>query len=191
MRARARSAGVLVADPQLSTEFRFGLPKSYETQHPRASSPRPPNPLAPVTPAMRQLLPHTPALLQLQTGHVFPGFSFGYAADDASTAGEAVFQTGMVGYPEALTDPSYAAQILVLTYPIVGNYGVPDMSALDSQSIPLHSESTRIHPAALVVAEYTHHYSHWNAACSLSDWLVSEKVPAITGVDTRHRNNFV
>ncbi|PXF48862.1 Protein PYR1-3 [Gracilariopsis chorda] len=140
---------------------------------------------------MRQLLPPVPALLQLHTGHVFPGYSFGYAAHDASTAGEAVFQTGMVGYPEALTDPSYAAQILVLTYPIVGNYGVPDMSALDSSSIPLHSESTRIHPAALVVAEYTHQYSHWNAAYSLSDWLVSEKVPAITGVDTRHLTKII
>lgn len=127
--------------------------------------------------------PKVPAYLQLASGHVFPGYSFGH---ESSTAGEAVFQTGMVGYPEALTDPSYAAQLLILTYPLIGNYGAPDTSAADPAGIPLHVESSRIHPAALIVCDYTHLYSHWNAARSLSDWLVAERVPAIAGVDTRH-----
>lgn len=92
----------------------------------------------------------------------------------------------MVGYPEALTDPSYASQLLVLTYPLAGNYGVPNMSASDQVGIPLHAESHKIHAAALVVSSYTHQYSHWNATQSLADWLTSEHVPAITDVDTRH-----
>lgn len=126
---------------------------------------------------------NTPAYLQLSTGHVFPGFSFGA---ENSIAGETVFQTGMVGYPEALTDPSYAAQILVLTYPLIGNYGVPDMKISDQAGIPLHAESFKIHASALVVSSYTHQYSHWNATQSLHHWLVTENVPAITNVDTRH-----
>lgn len=125
----------------------------------------------------------SPAYLQLSTGHVFPGFSVGA---NISTAGEAVFQTGMVGYPEALTDPSYAAQLLVLTYPIIGNYGVPDMSVCDDAAIPLHAESYKIHAAGLIISDYTHLYSHWNASQSLSDWLKNQNVPAISGVDTRH-----
>lgn len=125
----------------------------------------------------------TPAYLQLASGHVFPGLSFGAPL---STSGEAVFQTGMVGYPEALTDPSYAAQLLVLTYPLVGNYGVPDMSVADDVGIPLNAESSNIHAAGLVVSSYTHNYSHWNASQSLQHWLCTEGVPAITQVDTRH-----
>lgn len=129
------------------------------------------------------LISTVPAYLQLSSGHVFPGYSFGAPV---STTGEAVFQTGMVGYPEALTDPSYASQILVLTYPLIGNYGVPDMSITDDTGIPLHAESSKIHTAALVVCSYTHNFSHWNAAQSLQQWLCSENVPAITDVDTRH-----
>ncbi|CAN8071122.1 unnamed protein product [Agarophyton chilense] len=132
--------------------------------------------------------PRVPAALLLASGHVFPGYSFGY---ERCVAGEAVFQTGMVGYPEALTDPSYAAQILVLTYPIVGNYGVPDMSAVDQNFIPLHAESKCIHAAALVVAEYSTNYSHWNATTSLSNWLIEQRVPAITGVDTRQLTKII
>jgi carbamoyl-phosphate synthase small subunit len=95
-----------------------------------------------------------------------------------------VFNTAMTGYPESLTDPSYAGQILVTTFPLIGNYGVPDTGVGDD-GLPLFMESERIHPKALIVADYSERYSHWNAKASLSDWLKREKVPAITGIDTR------
>lgn len=141
---------------------------------------------------MKQLHPDdpewSPAYLQLATGHVFPGHSIGA---ELSVAGEAVFQTGMVGYPEALTDPSYAGQLLILTYPIIGNYGSPDPLAVDDAQIPCFVESTRIHPAALVVADYTHTPSHWNSSRPLHQWLCSEGIPAIAGVDTRHLTKII
>ena len=95
-----------------------------------------------------------------------------------------VFNTAMTGYPESLTDPSYAGQILVTTYPLIGNYGVPNTSIGDD-GLPLFLESERIHVKGLVVADYSEHYSHWNAKESLSQWLIREKIPAITGIDTR------
>ena len=113
------------------------------------------------------------AKLVLEDKTVIDGLSFGFSG---STAGEVVFNTGMVGYPEALTDPSYAGQILVLTYPMIGNYGVPNITTL---------ESGRIHLAGLVVAEYSAAYHHHSAVYSLADWLKRERIPAITGVDTR------
>ncbi|MBI3459069.1 glutamine-hydrolyzing carbamoyl-phosphate synthase small subunit [Candidatus Azambacteria bacterium] len=103
----------------------------------------------------------------------FLGTSFGA---ELSLAGEVVFNTGMTGYVESLSDPSYANQILVLTYPLVGNYGVPDASFF---------ESKRIHLAGLVVSEYSETYSHRIARQSLAEWLKKEKIPAISGVDTR------
>ena len=121
------------------------------------------------------------ARLILEDGTVFVGRSFGY---DSDTAGEVVFNTAMTGYPESLTDPSYAGQILVTTFPLIGNYGVPDTGA-GSDGLPLFMESDRIHVKALVVADYCQNYSHWNAAESLSSWLKREKIPAITGIDTR------
>ncbi|KNC78888.1 protein URA1 [Sphaeroforma arctica JP610] len=121
------------------------------------------------------------AQLVLEDGTVFQGFSFG---SERSTAGEAVFQTGMVGYPEAMTDPSYEGQILTLTYPLVGNYGAPGKDA-DETGLPMKLESERIHIAALVCQEYSFVYSHWQATQSLRDWLVAEDVPAIFGIDTR------
>ena len=121
------------------------------------------------------------ARLILEDGTVFVGRSFGY---DSDTAGEVVFNTAMTGYPESLTDPSYAGQILVTTFPLIGNYGVPDTGA-GSDGLPLFMESDRIHVKALVVADYSQNYSHWNAAESLSSWLKREKIPAITGIDTR------
>ena len=121
------------------------------------------------------------ARLILEDGTVFVGRSFGY---DSDTAGEVVFNTAMTGYPESLTDPSYAGQILVTTFPLIGNYGVPDTGA-GSDGLPLFIESDRIHVKALVVADYSQNYSHWNAAESLSSWLKREKIPAITGIDTR------
>jgi carbamoyl-phosphate synthase small subunit len=111
--------------------------------------------------------------LILKDGTVFEGESFG-AASNAS--GEVVFNTGMTGYVESLTDPSYAGQILVCTYPLVGNYGVPDEK---------YFESTKIHVAGLVVAEYSEQYSHHDAKQSLAAWLKASGVSAITGIDTR------
>lgn len=111
--------------------------------------------------------------LFLEDGTHIEGTSFG-AKGEAS--GEVVFNTGMVGYVESLTDPSYEGQILVLTYPLVGNYGVPS---------PEHFESTRIHIAGLVVSEYSEKYSNHTAKQSLGAWLKASGVPALTGVDTR------
>ncbi len=121
------------------------------------------------------------AKLILEDGTEFCGSSFGYAGD---TEGEVVFNTAMTGYPESLTDPSYAGQVLVTTFPLIGNYGVPD-TGMGSDGLPLFMESDRIHVKALVVADYSESYSHWNAKESLASWLKREKIPAITGVDTR------
>ncbi|MCX5794659.1 MAG: glutamine-hydrolyzing carbamoyl-phosphate synthase small subunit [Elusimicrobia bacterium] len=128
-------------------------------------------------------MPRTqPARLVLSDGTVFSGASFG---SPHCVDGEVVFNTGMVGYPEALTDPSYRGQILVCTTPMVGNYGVPRRGLTDRYGIPKHFESDRIQAAALVVADYNDHYSHWSAASSLHDWLAEQNIPAIHGVDTR------
>ncbi|MFA4947098.1 MAG: glutamine-hydrolyzing carbamoyl-phosphate synthase small subunit [Candidatus Krumholzibacteriia bacterium] len=118
--------------------------------------------------------------LELDDGTVAEGLSFGAAR---SVSGEVVFNTGMVGYPESLTDPSYRGQILVLTYPLVGNYGVPPAGR--EHGILKHFESERIQIAGLVVSEYCERYSHWNAVKSLGEWLGENGVPAIQGVDTR------
>ncbi len=119
--------------------------------------------------------------LILSDGTQFRGKSFGY---DAPVAGEVVFNTAMTGYPESLTDPSYAGQLLALTYPLVGNYGVPDFS-FDSQGLPVYMESDKIYASAIIVADYSEQYSHWNAKESLAQWLKREHVPGITGIDTR------
>ncbi len=121
------------------------------------------------------------ARLILEDGTVFSGWSFGAPCN---ISGEVVFNTAMTGYPESLTDPSYAGQILVTTFPLIGNYGVPE-TLTDEQGLPLWMESERIHAKALVVADYSERYSHWNAKESLREWLVREQIPAITGVDTR------
>ena len=119
------------------------------------------------------------ARLILDDGTKFCGWSFGY---DANAVGEVVFNTAMTGYPESLTDPSYAGQILVATYPLIGNYGVPDTGG---EPLPKFMESERIHVKGLVAADYSEKYSHWNAKESLAEWLKREKIPAITGIDTR------
>ena len=119
------------------------------------------------------------AKLILDDGTVFRGWSFGAECD---TVGEVVFNTAMTGYPESLTDPSYAGQILVMTYPLVGNYGVPETGG---EALPRFMESERIHVKALVVADYSEQYSHWNAKESLQEWLRREGIPAISGIDTR------
>ena len=121
------------------------------------------------------------AKLILSDGTVFCGWSFGY---EGETAGEVVFNTAMTGYPESLTDPSYAGQILATTYPLIGNYGVPD-TGIGEDGLPLFMESDCIHPKAIVVADYSEQYSHWNAKESLASWLKRERVPGISGIDTR------
>ncbi len=121
-----------------------------------------------------------PVRLVLENGDVFYGRSFGA---EIPTAGEVVFNTAMTGYTENLTDPSYEGQILTLTYPIIGNYGVPENSK--TNGISDFFESNNIHIKALLVQDYSHQYSHWNAVKSLSDWLKEENIPAVYGVDTR------
>ena len=111
----------------------------------------------------------------------FHGLSFG---SETPAAGEVVFNTSMSGYPESLTDPSYAGQILVLTYPLIGNYGVPAFT-FGPDGLATRMESEKIHVRALIVSSYSDAYSHWNAAESLADWLRREQIPAITGIDTR------
>jgi carbamoyl-phosphate synthase small subunit len=110
-------------------------------------------------------------MLVLEDGTVFKGRVHGYPS---SVSGEVVFNTGMVGYTEALTDPSYSGQILALTYPLVGNYGVPP-----------DFESETIHAAALIVSDLAEQYSHARARKSLPDWLYEEGIPCLSGVDTR------
>lgn len=119
--------------------------------------------------------------LVLSDGTRFHGKSFGY---EKPVAGEVVFNTAMMGYPESLTDPSYAGQILTFTFPLVGNYGVPPFT-FEANKLPSFMESDKIYVAAMICADYSEEYSHWNAVESLSDWLKREHVPGITGVDTR------
>ena len=105
-----------------------------------------------------------------------------------SVAGELVFQTGMVGYPESITDPSYRGQILVITFPLVGNYGVPSREDKDEilKDLPAHFEAAEIHIAGLIVASYCgEDFSHYLAKSSLGTWLKEQHVPAVCGVDTR------
>lgn len=121
------------------------------------------------------------ATLRLEDGTTFRGFSFGA---HVGSIGEIVFSSAMGGYTESLTDPSYMGQILVSTYPMVGNYGAPS-NEKDSNGIEKFWESSKIHISGLVVADYSEHYSHWNAVQSLGSWLQQEGVPALTGIDTR------
>ncbi len=120
------------------------------------------------------------AYLILEDGSTFQGFSFG---GTESTTGEVVFNTAMTGYPESLTDPSYCGQILVLTYPLIGNYGVPPMT--QEGGLLKFFESNKIHIKALIVSDYSAEYQHWNADKSLHEWLKEQNIPAIFGVDTR------
>lgn len=118
--------------------------------------------------------------LVLEDGSVFHGYSFG---SKKAVAGEVVFNTGMVGYPESLTDPSYKGQILVLTYPLIGNYGVPGYQKEDG--LLKYFESDKIQVQGLIIADYSDEYSHWNAKKSLSDWMKEHDIPGIYGIDTR------
>lgn len=123
---------------------------------------------------------HTSTLI-LEDGSHYPGTIFGYSG---ASEGEVVFNTSMVGYPEALTDPSYRGQILVLTYPLIGNYGIPQESCNKDQ-IRHYFESNEIQVKGLIVSEYSANYHHWKATESLSAWLERYRIPALSGIDTR------
>ncbi|PTL88134.1 carbamoyl phosphate synthase small subunit [Candidatus Nitrosopelagicus brevis] len=120
--------------------------------------------------------------LILSDGTVLDGMGFGYST---TVFGEIVFNTGMVGYTEALTDPSYNGQILTLTYPLVGNYGIPDLDAVDEDGISKFFESDTMQIRGLVVHELSQTASHWNLKMTLDEWMYNEKVPGISGIDTR------
>ncbi len=120
------------------------------------------------------------AQLHLEDGQSYTGYSFGAPV---SSAGEVVFCTGMVGYPEALTDPSYYGQILVCTFPLIGNYGVP--SDEDDAHIREFFESNRIQVKGLIISDYSRQFSHWQAMQSLAAWLRKYNIPGLMGVDTR------
>ena len=122
------------------------------------------------------------ANLILENGLCMEGMSFGY---DGPCEGELVFSTAMVGYPESLTDPSYEGQILCVSYPIVGNYGIPAMTR-DEWGVCLGFESEKIHVRGLVISDYSGKFSHYDAVKSLGRWLRDEHIPAICGIDTRH-----
>lgn len=121
------------------------------------------------------------AVLVLEDGTTFRGKSFGY---ETATAGEVVFNTAMTGYPESLTDPSYEGQILVTTYPILGNYGVPPETT-EPDNVSRYLESSRIHCRAIIAQDYSWEPSHWLATRSLHQWLRDEKKPGLYGIDTR------
>ena len=127
------------------------------------------------------------ATLKLENGMEFKGYSFGY---EGPCSGEVVFSTAMVGYTESLTDPSYSGQILCITYPIVGNYGVPEES-FGPDGISKYMESDGIYVRGLVVSDYSSEYSHCCAKKSLGDCLREHKVPGIYGIDTRELTKVI
>lgn len=123
------------------------------------------------------------ARLILEDGEILTWTSFWY---QWNTTGETVFNTGMVWYPETLTDPSYKSQILICTYPLLWNYWVPNFQELDTNGLKKYFESDKIHISALIVSEYSENYNHHEWEISLCDFLKSQKIPAITGIDTRY-----
>ena len=124
--------------------------------------------------------------LILEDGTEFEGTSFGY---EKSVAGEVVFNTAMTGYPESLSDPSFKGQLLVATYPLIGNYGVPE--EVEEDQMLKFFESNKIQISALIISDYSTEYSHWNAQKSLSKWLKEHKIPAISGIDTRRLTKII
>lgn len=120
--------------------------------------------------------------MMLEDGTIFDGIGFGFPSE---LAGEVVFNTGMVGYTETLTDPSYRGQILCLTYPLVGNYGVPSPEVKDAFGLPKFFESDSIQVKALIIHELSDVASHWSCSKTLDQWLHEERIPGIYGIDTR------
>jgi carbamoyl-phosphate synthase small subunit len=133
-------------------------------------------------PTLKQTYTGYAAKLMLEDGTVFDGIGFGYPS---GIAGEVVFNTGMVGYTETLTDPSYRGQILCLTYPLVGNYGVPSYDIKDEHGLPKFFESDRIQVKGLLIHDLSDVASHWSCIKTLDQWLYEEKVPGIYNIDTR------
>jgi len=128
----------------------------------------------------RNIIETLPAQLILEDGSVYQGLSFGYPR---SVAGEVVFNTGMTGYPEALSDPSYFGQILTFTFPLIGNYGMPP--AQRAEDWHTHYESSKGMVSGVVIDNYSQAYSHYGAGSGLMQWLYNQKIPAIAGIDTR------
>uniref|UniRef100_UPI002540CBA2 carbamoyl-phosphate synthase [ammonia], mitochondrial n=1 Tax=Euleptes europaea TaxID=460621 RepID=UPI002540CBA2 len=128
------------------------------------------------------------ANLVLEDGTKMKGYSFGHPS---STAGEVVFNTGLAGYAESLTDPSYHGQILTLVNPIIGNGGVPDPAALDEMGLSKFLESDGVKASGLLVLDYSNDYSHWQAVQTLGEWLKQEQVPALYGIDTRMLSKII
>ena len=122
------------------------------------------------------------AILALEDGTILEGNGFGHPCE---VSGEVVFNTGMTGYTESLTDPSYFGQILIQTYPLIGNYGVPPYSITDEFGIPLHFESNRIQVKGYVIYSLTQNPSHWSYKKTLNEWLHEQRIPGIEGIDTR------
>ena len=118
------------------------------------------------------------AYLRLENGKIFTGYSFGKYGE---TDGEVVFTTGMTGYPESLTDPSFSGQVLVFTFPLIGNYGIPKFTP----GIHGKFESGKIQVRGIIVSNYSSHYSHFDAEMSLDVWLKENNIPGIYGIDTR------
>ncbi|NOJ27975.1 MAG: hypothetical protein DA330_08215, partial [Nitrososphaera sp.] len=133
-------------------------------------------------PTLQQTYSGYAAKLMLEDGTVFDGIGFGYPTQ---VAGEVVFNTGMVGYTETLTDPSYRGQILCMTYPLVGNYGVPSFDVKDNYGLPKFFESDKIQAKALIIHDLSDVASHWTCTKTLDQWLYEEKIPGIYGIDTR------
>ncbi len=122
------------------------------------------------------------AILLLEDGTFFVGKGFG---SEVNVVGEAVFTTGMVGYPESMTDPSFAGQLLCFTYPLIGNYGVPRKNDLDRFGLPVHFESESIKVSGIIVQEHCERPSHWASRARLSEWMQEEGIPGISDIDTR------
>jgi len=118
----------------------------------------------------------------LEDGSIFEGIGFGYPA---AVAGEIVFNTGMVGYTETLTDPSYRGQILCLTYPLIGNYGVPSMDDTDEFGLPKFFESDKIQVKGLIIHDLSIAASHWSCVKTLDEWLYEQRIPGVYNIDTR------
>jgi len=123
---------------------------------------------------------HISGSLVLEDGSIFEGKIIGH---NEPIAGEVVFNTGMVGYPETFTDPSYKGQILSLTYPLIGNYGVPHSQTVEGLSNVF--ESNEVQVQGVVMTDYSFEYSHWNAQKSLDEWFKEHKVIGLYGIDTR------
>ena len=193
--AHLKTASLVLKDKSTRPKTASTVPKN-RSKHPKTalvSKNRSKHPKTALVPKNRSKHPKTAlvsknrsthpktASLILKDGTILKGKSFG---TDVPAAGEVVFNTGMAGYPESFTDPSYEGQILVLTYPLIGNYGIPS-NAKDKYGLPKHFESNKIHIRGLIVSEYSENFSHWNAKKSLGDWLKENNIPAISGIDTR------